>query len=79
MIRQAIDWLINLCSTEVKVAAFSGSSSLASIAFGWLNPDLIADTVAVALVSTAIGYYGTKLLKLLDQKVKQYRERKKGQ
>lgn len=76
MLKTFITWVIEQCPTEFKVAAFSGSSSLASIALGWINVDLLLDTVMVATISTAIGYYGTKLLKLLDLKIKEWKNKK---
>ncbi len=63
---------------DLKVAAFTGISSLGSLELGWIKAATAMDTIQVSIISMIIGYIGSKLFAYVEKKIKErIRKRKK--
>jgi uncharacterized membrane protein YfcA len=56
---------------NVKSSAFSLVMAMWSILVGWINVSTAKETIIVALISTLVGYLGSKFLKRIECLIKQ--------
>lgn len=72
----------NINVEDLKIAGFTCVGSILGINLKWIPVEGLGEAIVVALISTAIGYFGNKLLKYLDfsitSQIKKIRNRKKA-
>lgn len=64
--------------SDVKTSAFTLAAALSSQEIGWIKASTIYETVIIALISTVIGFYGNKLLRYVDIKIKEWKIKRKA-
>lgn len=69
---------MNLHQVEAKTSVFTLITGLFSAIIGWINVHTFIDTILIALISTFVGYFGTKVLKWIDIKIKRWIENRKN-
>jgi hypothetical protein len=60
--------------SDAKSSIFTLLAALSSQELGWIKASTIYETIIVAVISTIIGFYGTKLLRYIDIKIKDWKK-----
>lgn len=70
-------------TVELKSSGFAAGGSIFSLIMGWISVATLTDAIIIAFVSTIIGFYSGKLIKWIDNKIKDWiierNKRKKAQ